>query len=124
MSKELPKASLRNRLSHPVSTEDEPQNSTPPSFAGHEKPVSRRFLSPQLAAAQACVCINLIYQACAAGTIAHLRLGGTGKRGKILIEQEDLEAWLCSKKVGRVQESRPHPPKRKSVMPTLRHLKL
>ena len=45
------------------------------------------------------VSLSLIYQWIKDG-LPHYRLGGDGKRGKILVDSEDLDAWVDSCKVG------------------------
>jgi excisionase family DNA binding protein len=42
---------------------------------------------------------NLVYQWCQEKRLPHYRLGGQGKRGKILIKESDLLAFLESLKV-------------------------
>jgi excisionase family DNA binding protein len=85
-------------------------------------------LTVKRAAADVGVSQNLIYSLCAAGEIKHLRLGGPGRRGKILIAEEDWTAYLAARKVGgevpftpvTETESRP----RKQNRPSLKHVKL
>lgn len=59
-------------------------------------------LTPQQAAARAVVSLSLIYQWCQDGVLVHYRLGRPGKRGRIRIEESDLEAFLvtCKKESG------------------------
>lgn len=42
---------------------------------------------------------SLLYQICAERRLPHFRLGRDGKRGKILIEESDLDAFLLASKV-------------------------
>jgi excisionase family DNA binding protein len=42
---------------------------------------------------------SLLYQLCAERRLPHFRLGREGKRGKILIEEADLEAFMATCKV-------------------------
>lgn len=70
----------------------------------------------------ACVCENVIRSWITADLLPHYRLGVAGKRGKIVIMQEDLDGVLASFKVSRrVPEPVKAPVARK---PILRHLKL
>lgn len=67
---------------------------------------------------------SLIYAWCADGTLPHMRVGRTGKRGHIRIAVEDLDAVMAAFKVcGKVREPIATP-----TLPTpklkLRHLRL
>jgi excisionase family DNA binding protein len=42
---------------------------------------------------------SLLYQLCAERRLPHFRLGREGKRGKILIEEADLDAFLAASRV-------------------------
>ena len=42
---------------------------------------------------------SLLYQICAERRLPHFRLGRDGKRGKILIEEADLDAFLAASRV-------------------------
>lgn len=42
---------------------------------------------------------SLLYQICAERRLPHFRLGREGKRGKILIEETDLDAFLAAARV-------------------------
>ena len=42
---------------------------------------------------------SLLYQLCAERRLPHFRLGREGKRGKILIEEADLKAFLATCRV-------------------------
>ena len=48
----------------------------------------------QEAAEHANVSASLIYLWCAERRLPHIRLGQTGKRGKVLIDEEDLKRFL------------------------------
>ena len=79
------------------------------------------MLTVKEAAARACVSESLIYAWCQSGALPHFRLGLPGKRGKIAIEVEDLDATLASFKVGRREpEPQKSPARRKSAF---QHLK-
>ncbi len=57
-------------------------------------------LTVRQAAERAGVSDALVYGWCAAGELAHLRLGNKGKRGTIRIEEADLAAFLASRRHG------------------------
>ena len=42
---------------------------------------------------------SLVYQWCAERRLPHLRLGRGGRRGKILIEEGDIDAFLATARV-------------------------
>jgi excisionase family DNA binding protein len=56
-------------------------------------------LSVKQAAERAGVSLALLYQWCDERRLAHYRCGGEGKRGKILIAEEDLDGFLQSVRV-------------------------
>jgi hypothetical protein len=56
------------------------------------------FTVKQLAA-QAGVSVNLVYQWCQAGDLAHVRLGAAGRRGKIVISEADWAAFVAARRV-------------------------
>jgi excisionase family DNA binding protein len=45
------------------------------------------------------VSASLVYSWCEDHTLPHYRMGGKGKRGKILIEEAVLDAFMQSRKV-------------------------
>jgi excisionase family DNA binding protein len=57
------------------------------------------FLTPETAAEKIGVSRSLIYQWIEEGRITHYRLGGRGKRGRIMIDQADLYRFLEQQKV-------------------------
>lgn len=57
---------------------------------------------------------SLVYEWCANGLLKHYRFGGKGKRGKILIEEGELDSFLASRRV----EGNTTPP------PPLKHITL
>jgi excisionase family DNA binding protein len=61
-------------------------------------------LSPRETAEYAGVSVSLVYQWCAERRLPHFRLGKSGRRGKLLIEQADLDAFLESLRVGAGKE--------------------
>jgi len=70
-------------------------------------------LTIRQAALKACVCESVVRGWVRDGRLAHYRLGGRGKAGKILIAAEDLDGRLANFKVG----ARPPPaarPRRRS----------
>ena len=40
------------------------------------------------------VSISLVYQLIAEGRLPHVRIGGRGRRGKIIVRPEDIESFL------------------------------
>ena len=65
------------------------------------------------AAERAGVSISLVYEWCSERRLTHYRIGGAGRRGKILIDPTDLEGFLGSLKVeAGAAPARPLPRKR------------
>ena len=58
------------------------------------------LLTVRAAAARAGVCASIVYGWVDRRLLPHFRLGMPGKRGKIAIAEEDLEAFLQSQKIG------------------------
>jgi excisionase family DNA binding protein len=56
-------------------------------------------LSVKQAAERAGVSPAMVYQWCDERRLAHYRCGGEGKRGKIVISEEDLDAFVQSIRV-------------------------
>jgi excisionase family DNA binding protein len=56
-------------------------------------------LNVKEAAARIGCSASLVYQLCMERAIPHVRVGGQGKRGKVLIEEADLESYLESCRV-------------------------
>jgi excisionase family DNA binding protein len=56
-------------------------------------------LTPEQAAKKAGVSRNLVYRWCEEKRLPHYRLGGQGRRGRIMIDEGDLEAFLDSCKI-------------------------
>jgi excisionase family DNA binding protein len=68
----------------------------------HSRPEMK--LTPKQAAEKALVSLSLIYLWCQDGVLVHYRFGRPGKRGRIRIEDSDLEAFLATcKKEGEQQ---------------------
>src|SRR5262249_46328582 len=55
-----------------------------------------RMLTVRQAALRACVSESLVYRWCAEGSLPHFRVGAKGRRGKLLIKEEELDAFLDS----------------------------
>jgi excisionase family DNA binding protein len=53
------------------------------------------MLTIQQAAERIGVSDSLLYELCSQGLLPHYRFGRKGKRGKILIEEADLQAFLA-----------------------------
>jgi len=70
-------------------------------------------LTPKQVAEQLGVSDSLVYEWCAEGLLPHYRVGRKGKRGKVLIQQADLYAFLASGK----HEA-------KSQVPPLKHIRI
>ena len=79
-------------------------------------------LTPKQAAARRSVSVGLVYRWCAARRLPHYRVGAAG-RGKILIDEADLDALLASMKVAGAVPI-PVPAIAAPPRPDLRHLKL
>jgi excisionase family DNA binding protein len=54
------------------------------------------MLTPKQVAERIGVSDSLVYEWCAEGLLPHYRVGRKGKRGKVLIEQADLDAFLTN----------------------------
>ena len=54
------------------------------------------MLTPKEAAARIGVSDSLIYEWCTAGLLPHYRFGKPGRRGKILIDDTELNTFLAS----------------------------
>jgi excisionase family DNA binding protein len=54
------------------------------------------MLTPRQAADRLGVSLSLIYQLCKEQVLRHFRLGGRGKRGRIRIEEGELERYRTS----------------------------
>lgn len=81
------------------------------------------MLTVKQAAQRAGVSVALVYQWIESRNVAHYRLGGKGKRGKIAIAEEDLDTYLRSCRVDSV-DSKPAPASKPKVPVKLRHLTL
>jgi excisionase family DNA binding protein len=57
------------------------------------------LISVKAAAKKIGVSQALVYQLCAEGTLPHYRVGGKGKRGKIVIDPNELENYFQGRRV-------------------------
>ena len=66
-------------------------------------------LTIKQAAVRAGVSTKLVYQWCDERRLAHFRLGGSGKRGRIIIEDGDLDTFLkgCRVEAGSDEDEGP-----------------
>lgn len=70
-----------------------------------------KWLSPKAAAERSCVSLSLVYRWCTDGSLPHLRVGGKGRRGKILIAPADLDALLATFRIEGQLPVTPTPPR-------------
>ena len=77
------------------------------------------MLTVKQAAQKMGVCEAIVYACCANGSLPHYRIGR--KRGKILISEADIEAFLQQ---NRVEKKEPEPVKAPAVHYKPKHLKL
>jgi excisionase family DNA binding protein len=54
------------------------------------------MLTPKQAAERINVSDSLIYEWCSAGILPHYRFGKPGRRGKILIDEVELDAFMAA----------------------------
>ncbi len=73
------------------------------------------MLTAKQAAERIGVSDSLVYEWCRSGELVHFRFGRKGKRGKLLIDEKDLDAFLSVCR----QEARTQNP-----TPPLKHIKL
>ena len=79
-------------------------------------------LTVREAAKRAGVCPSLVYHWCSAKLLSHYRVGGMGRRGKIVIDDADLESFLQKFRV-EAEVATPKPPPRPPKL-ALKHLSL
>jgi excisionase family DNA binding protein len=72
-----------------------------------------KLLSVKQASELAGVSDSLVYEWCAEMLLVHYRFGKKGRRGKLMIDEKDLEAFLASCR----QEARP-----RAEVPPLKHI--
>ena len=70
-------------------------------------------MTPKQVAERVGVSDSLVYEWCSQGLLPHYRVGRKGRRGKLLIDEKDLEAFLA----GCRQEARPQ-------VPPLKHIRI
>ena len=59
-----------------------------------------KLLTPKQVAEQyPFLSISLIYQLCEEKRLTHYRIGGKGKRGKLLLDPADIERFLAEQRV-------------------------
>jgi excisionase family DNA binding protein len=80
------------------------------------------MLTPKQLAERTGISPNLVYTWCERGLLPHVRLGAPGKRGKILIAEEDWAAFLAARRVGECGPALSVPPPKATTR--FRHLKL
>lgn len=78
------------------------------------------MLTPREAAKRWGISVSLVYQWVEQRMLAHYRAGAFGRRGKILIAEEDLEAFMAGMRVEGRQES--VPAAKKPKRPAFKHL--
>ena len=71
----------------------------------------KKWLSVKQTAERLGVSPSLVYQWCQEKRLAHLRLGKAGRRGKILITEADVEAFVGALRVEAGEESTAPAPK-------------
>lgn len=54
------------------------------------------MLTPRQAASQLGVSVSLIYQLCRQAALRHYRVGGIGRRGRIVIDEADVQSYQAS----------------------------
>ena len=76
-------------------------------------------------ATRARVSVNIAYGWCASGELPHYRLGAGGRRGKILIAEDDWAAFLAVRRAGGTSPLPPVPaPALPGAAPPLRHVRV
>jgi Helix-turn-helix domain len=77
--------------------------------------------TPKQLAERAGVSVGLVYGWCESGQLAHVRLGASGRRGKILVSEADWAAFLASR---RVESSGPRVNPTVRPAPDFKHVKI
>jgi excisionase family DNA binding protein len=68
----------------------------------------KELVTVKQAASKACVSASLVYEWCQSGSLPHYRFGRPGKRGKILIDEADLQGFLAGcRRYGPVETDEP-----------------
>jgi excisionase family DNA binding protein len=78
------------------------------------------------AAARAGVSASLVYEWCRDRLVPHYRCGAKGRRGKVLIEESDLDAFLSACKVNAdgAPPGRAAGPRKRAARLELKHVKV
>lgn len=74
-----------------------------------------KLLTVKRASELAGVSDSLVYEWCTEKLLAHYRFGTKGRRGKVMIDEKDLEAFLSSCR---------HEARTQAEVPPLKHIKL
>ncbi len=74
-----------------------------------------KLMTVKEASSQIRVSKAVVYQACQSGVLQHYRFSAKGKRGRVMIDESDLMAYI--------EQSR-QVPKSPGVMPELKHITL
>lgn len=80
-------------------------------------------LTPKQVAARQSVSVGLVCRLCATRRLTHYRVGGSG-RGKVLIDEANLEALMATMQVFQAVPSPTRPPPQTVPRQEFRHLKL
>jgi excisionase family DNA binding protein len=56
--------------------------------------MGEKMLTPYQVACRLCVSLSLVYQLCKEQQLKHYRFGAEGKRGRIRIEESEVERYL------------------------------
>jgi excisionase family DNA binding protein len=80
------------------------------------------MLTPREAAKRSGISVSLIYQWVESRVLAHYRAGAPGRRGKILIAEADLDAFMATLRVEGRQESVPAAKQAKPKRAAFKHL--
>jgi excisionase family DNA binding protein len=54
------------------------------------------MLTVKAAAKKIGISVSLIYELCAGGQLAHFRFGRCGKRGRIVIDEQELDRFMAA----------------------------
>ena len=75
----------------------------------------KQMLTPKTVAERLGISISLVYRLCNEGSLKHFRFGGAGKRGRVMIDEQDVAAYV---------ESCRREPVRTSNVVTLNHIRV
>ena len=82
------------------------------------------MLTVRQAAARASVCERIVRNWIRSGILPHYRIGATGRRGKIMIDESDLDALMASFRVDSGPGPKPPACVRHAAVPELKHLRV